>query len=172
MLTIGIGKAGSAGLRRPRRRQSRFRWTYSSSPRAAAAAWATASETPSTALAPSRALFGVPSRATSAASSAGLIVEVARRSTAGAISRVDVPDGPRAPPGRRGGGRRRRAVPAPRAARCSPPTARSPGRPPRSTRSPRPPPSAGPASRAPRGPSAWRGGHGICRFVAVGTARR
>ena len=41
--------------------QSRLRWTNSSSPRAAAAAWATASETPRSALAPSRLLFGVPS---------------------------------------------------------------------------------------------------------------
>ena len=71
MLTIGIGRTGSAGSPgASRSRQSRFRWTYSSSPRTAAAAWATASETPSTALAPSRLLFGVPSSAISRASSA------------------------------------------------------------------------------------------------------
>ena len=89
MLTIGIGKAGSVE-RRPRvrcrslaRRQSRFRWTNSSSPRAAAAACATASETPSKALAPSRLLFGVPSSSISLASSADLIVQVHARDRRG-----------------------------------------------------------------------------------------
>ena len=123
MLTIGIGKTGSAGspgASRCARAGSGGR--RAPRPRAAAAAWATASETPSTALAPSRALFGVPSSA--------IERRVERRpdrrgrspSTAGGDLVGDVGRRPATPPGRRAGGRRRRGARAPRAARCSPPT--------------------------------------------------
>ena len=91
MLTIGMGSVGSAGSSGPSRlRQSRLRWTKSSSPRAAAAACATASETPSRALAPSLPLLGVPSSAIIAASIADWS-STSMPSTAGAISPVTCP---------------------------------------------------------------------------------
>ena len=92
MLTMGSGSVGAEAIRSrspgsSRSRQSRLRWTNSSSPRAAAAAWATASETPSSALAPRRPLLGVPSSASSFASRAALVVE-SMPITAGAITEV------------------------------------------------------------------------------------
>ena len=87
-MTIGIGSVGTADSPGSSRcRQSRFRWTYSSSPCATAAARATASEAPSTALAPSRDLLSVPSSAISLASMAAWSSRSMPRS-AGAISRV------------------------------------------------------------------------------------
>ena len=66
--------------------------TYSGTPFEAALACAAASETPSRALAPSRDLFGVPSRATSSAVEP-LLVGGELPMTASAISVVDVGDG-------------------------------------------------------------------------------